>query len=51
MTTMCQYDARVFDGAVLLDVLKVHPAMVVRGNVIHNPFFIPPDEYLASIRE
>jgi len=47
ITTVCQYDAGAFDGATIMDVLKVHPMMVVRGEVIHNPFFIPPTEYLS----
>jgi hypothetical protein len=47
VTAVCQYDARSFDGATLMDVLKVHPLMVVRGAVVHNPFFIPPEKFLA----
>jgi len=47
ITAVCQYDARCFDGATILDVLKVHPLMIVRGAVVHNPFFIPPETYLA----
>lgn len=48
VTAVCQYDARVFDGATIMDVLKVHPLMIVRGSVMHNPFFTPPEEYLRS---
>ena len=48
VTAMCQYDARDFDGATIMDILKVHPYMVVRGSVVHNPFFIPPEEYLGK---
>lgn len=47
ITAVCQYDARDFDGATIMDVLKVHPLMVVRGSVVHNPFFIPPEEFLS----
>ncbi|MDA8137636.1 MAG: MEDS domain-containing protein [Desulfobacteraceae bacterium] len=46
VTSVCQYDARAFDGATIMDVLKVHPHMVVRGAVIKNPFYIPPEEFL-----
>lgn len=42
VTAVCQYDARAFDGGTILEVLQVHPMMVVRGAVVHNPFFIPP---------
>ncbi|MDO8944651.1 MAG: MEDS domain-containing protein [Desulfobacterales bacterium] len=47
VTAVCQYDARSFDGATIMDILKVHPLMVVRGSVVHNPFYIPPEEFLA----
>jgi hypothetical protein len=30
-----------------MDILKVHPFMVVRNSVVRNPFFIPPEEFLA----
>lgn len=43
VTAFCQYDAHAFDGATLMDVMKVHPMMLVRGNVIHNPFYIPAE--------
>lgn len=48
VTAVCQYDARQFDGATIMDVLKVHPYMIVKGSVVNNPFFIPPEEYLAK---
>lgn len=48
VTCVCQYDARAFDGAMIMDVLKVHPLMIVRGAVVRNPFFIPPEEILAG---
>lgn len=46
VTSVCQYDARAFDGATIMDVLKVHPHMVVKGAIINNPFYIPPEEFL-----
>ena len=49
VTSVCQYDAREFDGATIMDVLKVHPQMIVRGTVVHNPFFIPPEEFLKTV--
>lgn len=48
ITSVCQYSAHDFNGAILMDVLKVHPYMVVRGAVVHNPFYIPPEEFLAA---
>jgi hypothetical protein len=49
INAVCQYDARLFDGSTIMDILKVHPYMIVKGSVIHNPFFINPEEYLAKI--
>ena len=48
ITCVCQYDARSFDGAMIMDILKVHPLMVIRGSVVRNPFFIPPEEFLGQ---
>jgi hypothetical protein len=45
---MCQYDARLFDGATLFKVLKVHPWMVVKGKIVQNPYFVPPEEFLLA---
>lgn len=49
VTAVCQYDARSFDGATIMEALKVHPLMVIRGSVVHNPFFIKPEEFLTQL--
>jgi len=46
ITAVCQYDARVFSGATIMDVLSVHPLMFIHGNVIQNPFFVTPESSL-----
>jgi hypothetical protein len=46
---MCQYDARLFDGATLYKVLQVHPYMIAQGQVVRNPFYIKPEEFLAKL--
>jgi hypothetical protein len=46
ITGLCQYDARLFDGETLFEVLRAHPMMVVRGQVVRNPGYVPPEEYL-----
>jgi hypothetical protein len=43
---MCQYDARLFDGATLFKVLQVHPYMVAQGQIVRNPFYVLPEEFL-----
>ena len=49
VTAICQYDANRFDGATLFDVLSVHPMMVVRGQVVNNPYFVVPETFLAGL--
>lgn len=44
---MCQYDARLFDGATLFKVLQVHPYMIANGQLVRNPFYIQPEEFLS----
>jgi hypothetical protein len=48
-TGMCQYDARIFDGASLFKVLQVHPFMIAHGQIVSNPYYIRPEEYVAEI--
>jgi len=47
-TAICEYDARKFDGATLMDVLSVHPVMLVQGQVVKNPYFIAPEKFMAQ---
>lgn len=47
LTAICQYDANQFDGATLFEILQVHPMMVVRGQIVRNPYYIPALEYLT----
>lgn len=47
-TAICQYDARRFDGATLFDILNVHPMMIVRGQVVRNPYYVEPEIFLKQ---
>ncbi|MBM7503683.1 MEDS domain-containing protein [Agromyces aurantiacus] len=45
---ICTYDAAMFDGAFIIDVLRTHP-LVLLGGVLHeNPFFVDPAEFLEE---
>lgn len=46
-TAVCQYDARLFDGATLYGILSVHPMMIVHGRVVRNPYYLEPEDFLA----
>lgn len=48
ITAICQYDVRRFDGAMIFDVLKVHPMMVVHGRVVKNPYYMKPQDFMSS---
>lgn len=48
ITALCQYDATKFDGATILECLKVHPYMIVRGQVVKNPYYMKTDVYLRE---
>ncbi len=48
ITAVCQYNANTFDGAMIMNILKVHPLMVIRGAVVHNPFYLQPEELLSK---
>ena len=48
LTAICQYDARRFNGSTLFDVLNVHPMMIIRGQVVRNPYYVIPEKFLAN---
>jgi hypothetical protein len=50
-TACCQYDARRVDGETIMDMLSVHPLMIVRGRLVKNPYFVPPAVFLKEYLE
>lgn len=45
---LCLYDLERFsDGQVLLELLRTHPKVLLSGQLLDNPWYIEPDEYLA----
>ncbi len=45
---LCLYDLTRCDGEMVLDVLKTHPKVMLGGMVIDNPYYLEPDDFLAS---
>ncbi|MEZ4522009.1 MAG: MEDS domain-containing protein [Thermomicrobiales bacterium] len=45
---ICVYDTAKFGGDIVIDVLRTHPMVLIGGVLQVNPFFVPPDEFLAS---
>jgi MEDS: MEthanogen/methylotroph, DcmR Sensory domain len=45
---LCIYDLTRCSGELIMDVLKTHPKALLGGMVIDNPYYLEPDEFLAS---
>jgi len=39
ITAMCQYDANRFDDETIFEALRVHPYMVMNGQLVKNPYY------------
>jgi signal transduction histidine kinase len=48
---LCAYDVSTFTGALVIDLMRTHPAVVLDGVLRANPSFVPPDEFLIRLRE
>jgi hypothetical protein len=47
---LCLYELARFGGSALADVLKVHPKIMLGGMLLNNPYYIEPDEFLATLK-
>lgn len=47
-TLLCQYNEQKFSPGILLDVLYTHPKVILYGSLHQNPYYIPPDHFLAK---
>lgn len=47
---LCQYDEDAFESDILLDVMRAHPKVVVKGELCVNPYFTPTKELLSCMR-
>jgi len=46
---LCLYDLEQFsDGQILLEILRTHPKVLLSGQLLDNPWYVEPDEYLAQ---
>lgn len=48
---ICTYHLGKFGGETVIDIMRTHPMIIIGGMLQHNPFFVPPDEFLREIRE
>jgi hypothetical protein len=48
---ICAYDLSKFGASVVMDAMRTHPFVVVGGLLYENPFFVPPEQFLAELKE
>lgn len=48
LIALCLYDlARFSDGEVVMEILRTHPAVLIGGQLLENPWYTEPEEYLG----
>jgi hypothetical protein len=47
---VCVYDIAKLNGAMMMDLLRTHPLVLIGGVVQENPFFTPPSEMLRELK-
>jgi hypothetical protein len=50
-TGICAYDLNKHSGAVVMDILRTHPMVIIGGVLQENPMYVHPDEFLAELRQ
>ncbi|PKL66588.1 MAG: hypothetical protein CVV28_09295 [Methanobacteriales archaeon HGW-Methanobacteriales-1] len=45
---ICQYDCRVFEPEILLDILTTHPIAVIGTEIYENFYYVPTEDFLAG---
>src|ERR1700732_1871434 len=48
---ICTYDLSKFSAALVMDMMRTHPVVIIGEFLQENPFFVPPDQFLLEIRE
>jgi hypothetical protein len=46
---ICTYDLSRFSAAVVIDILRTHPLVIVGGLLQENPLYVPPDQFLKDL--
>ena len=50
VTAICRYDANRFDARTLMECLKVHPFVIVNGQILRNTHYVKPGKYRQTVR-
>lgn len=48
---LCQYNEKRFSPEILTDVLHTHPRVLLQDRLFENPFYLPPDPFLAQLKD
>lgn len=48
---ICVYDLARFSGAMVIDMMRTHPMIIIGGTLQENPFYESPDEFLHEYRQ
>jgi hypothetical protein len=48
---VCTYDLNRFDASVIMDVLRIHPMVILGGYIQENPFYRDPTHFLKELRQ
>ena len=48
---VCVYDLNKHSGSVVMDILRTHPMVIIGGVLQENPLYVPPDEFLAELKQ
>ena len=46
--SICLYDVNRFPGSIIMKVLQVHPFTITGGGIFANPYFVPPEQWIAK---
>lgn len=46
---VCTYDLSKFSAPLVMDIMRTHPQVIIGGVLQENPFYVPPDEFLAEL--
>jgi len=47
---VCSYDLNRFSATTVMDIMRTHPMVIIGGLLQENPFYVPPDQFLAELR-
>lgn len=47
---ICTYDLAKFDAAMIMDILRTHPIVMIGSQLHENPFYMPPNDFIHELR-